>query len=1090
MLNQSLSEQSIFLEALERPAGKERAAYLDEVCGSNRRLRTDVEALLKANERLPGLNAGDKAPALPPTIGAEPIGEGPGTIIGPYKLLEQIGEGAFGLVFMAEQRQPLRRKVALKVLKPGMDTRQVVARFEAERQALALMDHPNIAGVYDGGETSSGRPYFVMELVKGLPITEHCDQNNLTLRERLGLFIDVCQAVQHAHQKGIIHRDLKPSNVLVMRHDGTPVVKVIDFGIAKATGQQLTDKTLFTNFAQLIGTPLYMSPEQAGQSDLDVDTRSDIYSLGVLLYELLTGYTPFDRKRIREAAFDELRRIIREEEPPKPSTRISTMGDAGTKVAAQRKSDPKRLSQLFRGELDWIVMKSLEKDRTRRYDTASALAADVHRYLADEPVEACPPSGWYRFRKFARRNKVQLAAAACLLCVLTVIAGGVGWVLQERAGREKRTAYEVELILQDVPGLVKDKKWSEAMAAVNRAEGLYAGGHGSNELLQRLRQARAAVERGQRQARVDQRMSNDLMDLRLSNVQGVNTGPGTDKYAAADAYAAAFRQYGIDVDNLKVADAAAKIRSREIASDLVVAMDYWTDVRRNRQPNESGWKHLLAVAKSADSDPFRNQVRDALASRDKEALLKLATASDTLALPPTTLHLLGQALGKTGANDQAIILLQRAQLQHPGDFWINYELHNALRRLTPVPYEKAIAYCMAALAIHKSPGVYNNLGFLLFSAGREEEGRAAYQQAARLDPNLDWTYHNQGRALINRRRYDEAITNFRIAISIKPDQAATHDNLGVALRGKRLLDEAIAEQREAVRLDPSRITSYTNLAYSLHVGGFVDEAINVLREAIRLKPADASLHSRLARELEEKGLLDEAIAEWREGHRLATTNNANGFFNPIGRVLVRKGSLDEAIAVYQEGISRSPANSNLYQGLANALRKQGKLDEAQQADQQAFALIQKQLEKPVKAGDINGHLGRAWALANHPDPKLRNPKQAVEMGKVAVQLGPQFSDSWNNLGVAYYRNGELNAAIEALDRAAEMRLDRPAYGHDEFFWLAMAHWKLGDKAQAYACFDTGDQLFWEYSVDDGSIARIRGEAAEMLGIEKVQLQGP
>jgi hypothetical protein len=334
-----------------------------------------------------------------------------------------------------------------------MDTRQVVARFEAERQALALMDHPNIARIFDGGETASGRPYFVMELVKGLPITEFCDQDRLTVRERLELFIKVCQAVQHAHQKGIIHRDVKPSNVLVTLHDGTPVVKVIDFGIAKALGQHLTDKTLFTNFAQLIGTPLYMSPEQAALSGLDVDTRSDIYALGVLLYELLTGTLPFDKERLRTAGYDELRRIIREEEPPKPSTRISTLGRAATTLSTERQSDPNRLRQQFRGELDWIVMKALEKDRNRRYETASAFAADVQRYLSDELVEARPPSTLYKFRKMVRRHKracalASFAAAVLVVGVATLAASNVRISREkqqkEEALREKEAALERE----------------------------------------------------------------------------------------------------------------------------------------------------------------------------------------------------------------------------------------------------------------------------------------------------------------------------------------------------------------------------------------------------------------------------------------------------------------------------------------------------------------------------------------------------------------------------------------------------------------------------------------------------------------------
>jgi serine/threonine protein kinase len=347
-----MDEESIFLVALQKPTPEEQAAYLDAACAGNAELRRSVEMLLRAHER-----AGEFLQVNPrglrPTVD-EAVPERPGTVIGPYKLLEQIGEGGFGVVFMAEQTAPLRRKVALKILKPGMDSRQVIGRFEAERQALAIMDHPNIARVFDGGSTDSplapsggegsgvrgwGRPYFVMELVKGVPITDFCDQNHLTPRQRLELFIPVCSAVQHAHQKGIIHRDLKPSNVLVTMHDTTPVPKVIDFGVAKALGQELTDKTLFTGFAQLIGTPLYMSPEQAGQSGLDIDTRSDIYSLGVLLYELLTGTTPFPRERFQQAGYDEIRRIIREEDPPKPSTRLSTTQDLPT-IAAIRSLEP------------------------------------------------------------------------------------------------------------------------------------------------------------------------------------------------------------------------------------------------------------------------------------------------------------------------------------------------------------------------------------------------------------------------------------------------------------------------------------------------------------------------------------------------------------------------------------------------------------------------------------------------------------------------------------------------------------------------------------------------------------------------------
>ena len=447
-------EEALFQAALNLPP-KDRDAYLGGACGEDAQLRGRiVERLFQADRAT--CDTADESPTSPSTtMGAIPFvqetpGEKPGDTIGRYKLIEKIGEGGFGVVYVAEQKEPLRRRVAVKVIKLGMDTKQVIARFEAERQALALMDHPNIAKVLDAGATDTGRPYFVMELVRGIMITQYCDREQLGTKERLDLFIQVCHAIQHAHQKGIIHRDIKPSNILVtLQEDGRPTPKVIDFGIAKATaGQTLTDKTVFTAFEQFIGTPAYISPEQAEMSGLDIDTRSDIYSRGVLLYELLTGKTPFDAKELIQAGLDGMRRIIREKEPAKPSTRLSTLdAQEQTTVAKRRQSEPPKLIHLVRGDLDWIVMKALEKDRTRRYETANGLTADIQHHLRNEPVVARPPSNLYLLQKLGRRHKLAFAAGIAVAAALLVGFGIYTWLfLAERAARQRADLTEQFLL--------------------------------------------------------------------------------------------------------------------------------------------------------------------------------------------------------------------------------------------------------------------------------------------------------------------------------------------------------------------------------------------------------------------------------------------------------------------------------------------------------------------------------------------------------------------------------------------------------------------------------------------------------------------
>ncbi|WP_165231824.1 protein kinase domain-containing protein [Aquisphaera insulae] len=448
--------KSIFLEAVERCEPHEWPRFLDDACGDDGALRAQVESLLDSHKLPAGLldvlgrTWGDTPPLPAPADTPAALG----SMIGPYRLREVIGEGGMGVVYMAEQQSPVRRMVALKVIKPGLDTRRVIARFEAERQALALMDHPGIARVLDAGTTELGRPYFVMELVRGVPITEYCDRHNLPVRDRLELFERVCRAVQHAHQKGIIHRDLKPTNVLIATTDGVPEPKVIDFGIAKAMGDQaLTDKTLFTGFVQVMGTPAYMSPEQAEWSGPDVDTRSDVYSLGVLLYELLTGTAPFEPATLRSAGFDEVRRILREDDPPTPSRRLQTLGRSTSgqdsqlaAIAARRDADPRKLCRSIRGDLDWAVMKALEKDRRSRYESASAFASDIRHYLESRPLAAGPPSIWYRSRKFARRHHAALVGVTVLLMLLSLAAASLWQASRTRRAEELLTRKQDEVI--------------------------------------------------------------------------------------------------------------------------------------------------------------------------------------------------------------------------------------------------------------------------------------------------------------------------------------------------------------------------------------------------------------------------------------------------------------------------------------------------------------------------------------------------------------------------------------------------------------------------------------------------------------------
>jgi tetratricopeptide (TPR) repeat protein len=1009
--------ESLFTRALALESPADRARYLDQACGADQQLRAQVEELLAA---YPKVEQFLESPACAPAATVdEPVRERPGTVIGPYKLLEQIGEGGFGVVFMAEQQQPVRRKVALKVLKPGMDTRQVVARFEAERQALALMDHPHIAHVFDGGETPTGRPYFVMELVKGVPVTDYCDQGLVPPRERLRLFVDVCQAVQHAHQKGIIHRDLKPSNVLVTLQDGRPLVKVIDFGIAKALGQQLTDKTLFTGFAQLVGTPLYMSPEQAALSNTDVDTRSDIYSLGVILYELLTGATPFDKDRLSKAGYDEWRRILREEEPPRPSERISTLGPAAATVATQRRSDPKQLSQLCRGELDWVVMKCLEKDRNRRYESAYGLARDIERYLHDEPVQACPPSAWYRYRKFARRNRRALLTAAALALTALLAVGTLGWVAFDRLARQHETERgataalaQAELLLAEGDRQTDNPaRWQGTVgladAAVQRAEELLAAGEATAELAGRVRQARAAVEA----ARTDSRVLTELFSIALEKT--AVKGSHFDFARAAARYAAVLGRYG--VDPARPAEAAARVQSSRLREALLAALEDWwrvtTDAAERRQVEE--------VLRAADPAPdaFRARWRAAALRRDGAALARMAGEPGVRGLPAAAVVNLTRDLWLMEEWAAAERLLRAWQERYRNDFWLNHELGFVLMGQNPPRPEEAVPYLMVAVALRgDSPGVYLNLGRAL-QAKKDLEGAAReYRAALAIDPNYASAHNNLGNVLYAKKDLEGAIREYRAAIKIDPNVALAHNNLGSVLYDQKDLEGAIREYRAELKIDPNNAPAHINLSRVLYAKKDLEGAIRESRAALAIDPNLAPAHGNLGNALRAQKDLEGAIREYRAALAI-DPNNAPAHCN-LGLALADQKDWEGAVRAYRAALKIDPNLAQVHYNLGLALRAQKDLDGAVREYRAALKI-------DPNYSLANNNLGNALY-------DKKDLEGAVRAYRAALAIDPNFASAHYNLGLALRAQKDLDGAIREYQAA--LAIDPK---------MALAHHNLG-----------------------------------------------
>jgi len=948
---------------------------------------------------------------------------------------------------MAEQTEPVKRKVALKVIKPGMDSKQIIARFEAERQALAMMDHVNIARVFDGGSTggsrqkaegsqeadgsslpsascllpSDARPYFVMELVHGVPITKYCDDNQLTPRERLELFVPVCQAIQHAHQKGIIHRDIKPSNVMVTLYDGKPVPKVIDFGVAKATEQKLTERTLFTQYGTMIGTLEYMSPEQAEMSALGVDTRSDIYSLGVLLYELLTGSTPLSHKRLKEAAYAEILRIIKEEEPPKPSTRLSDSGEALASISAQRHMEPAKLTKLVRGELDWIVMKSLEKDRNRRYETANGFAMDVQRYLADEPVQACPPSAIYRFRKFARRNKTILTTAA--LIALALVLGTVisAWqavratLAEERAETEatsataeavkaqhqrQRAEGNMHLALQVLHDMYRDMtgKWFVDDADPEPWQ---------REFLQQM------LTFHQRFLR--ENADNPAVLFQMAKAHGA-TGEIYRELGELDQSKAAFQQ-AIHLLNQLLTDFPDDPNYRQ-----ALAGEY----------NSLGI--LLAVTgqpKQAE-DLFRKSI--AL----KEALAAQFPSQTIYRLELTAGHInLGSLLRGKSRFDEAEQSLRRA-----------VDLTEGLTAQgSPGPeYQR------------RQASSWYHLALVLYNRRRPEEAEKAYLRAAGIGRKLVIDYPHRPAYL------------FDLALCLN-NLALMQESAGKGTQAEKTWPEQQALLKQLRARSPTRPKYRQKLAQSYYNHG------NLLEDLKQRERAEAAHRQALE-------LWTELAAEFPRNAEYQSDLGAT--LNNLALLLRDRGELDQACRLLEKAVphqrtaleadSRNPLyREHLGNHCWNLARILLRLKDHASAARWAREAARLDPEQPGDQNDL------AWFFANFPEPQFRDPKLAVELASKAVKQVAREGGYWNTLGAAQYRAGDPKAAIAALQKSVDLTSGGSAF---DFFFLAMARHKLGDKAEARKSYDKGVAWMEKKNSKDEELRRFRAEAAELLGIEK------
>jgi serine/threonine protein kinase/tetratricopeptide (TPR) repeat protein len=976
--------QTILAQAL-RQAAEERENFLAEACKGEPEMRSQVESLLQAHAQ-----AGDflgKTVMLPDS---DFTVERTGTMIGRYKLLEKFGEGGFGVVWMAGQEEPVRRRVALKIIKAGMDTRQVLARFEAERQALAMLEHPNIARVFDGGATDTGRPYFVMELVKGIPITTYCDANKLSTRDRLALFIQVCQAVQHAHQKGIIHRDLKPSNILVTEQDGAPVPKVIDFGVAKATQARLTERTLFTGLHQMIGTPTYMSPEQAGLGALDIDTRSDIYALGALLYELLTGRTPFTKEEFEKAGSDEIFRLIREQDPPKPSTRLSTLThEELTTISTRRQSEPAKLNKLLRGDLDWVVMKAMEKDRRHRYETPDALAQDVARHLKSEPVLAGPPSALYRFGKMVRRHRASFVAGTAVTASLVVgLTLSIALFFQERAARqsslqEKRRAHEQAAIATTV-----------------------------NEFLQTDLLAQASPDADPEDRPEPDLKVRTVLDRASRRIEGRFMNQPQVEAALRMTLAQAYRELGEYTNGELHLRRALEIYRRELG--------------------ETNYATLRAAAQLGDAERHLGHAAEA------EALLKQTLDRERQVFGPhhtntlRTMIYLAQVFHESGRTNAGRALLEevlQAGMIYPGPesdgvIWVLSCLTDMLAAEGKWP--EAEAKARQALAMQRklhgsenlsAAGILGGLSGILLKQERPAEAEPLSREAVGLlrrflgSEHLEVVHAMQdlARCLDEQGKLTEAEATYREILAIQKrlfgsDHAEVAKSLNLlaeVLENEGKFTEAEATYRETLAMQKRLLGdehmdisgSLNNLALVLKAQGKLVEAEAMFREALAMSQKLQRDHPYVANQLENLAAMLEARGDWagaeamcrevlaiRKKSAAADPKRVAMSLSHLAEALRNEGKFTEAEATYRETLAMQKrllgdehmVVSGSLNNLALVLKAQGKLVEAEAMFREALAMSQKlqrdhpyvaiQLENLAAMLEARGDLAGAEAM--------------------------------------------------------------------------------------------------------------------------------